>query len=105
MIEISKKYGYSLKHKVVVYGGHATWLKAIQPLLKNVKFILKDMKPTTEQMRNADMIWVQRNAFCHSFFSKVRNVASAHNIPLHYFSYASAQMCAEQLVDVDKSLS
>ena len=92
---------YTTKHKTVIYGGHESWVKGIQPILKNVKFIYKDMKPTSEQIKSVDMIWIQTNAFCHSFYQKVKKIAEAYSIPIFYFKYASAAKCAEQLIEVD----
>lgn len=93
-----------LKHNVVVYGGHASWLKNIKPILKDAKFVLREAKPSAEQMRNADMVWIQWNALSHASYKKIRSVAMAYNIPIYYFAFGSAEKCAAQLVAVDEAV-
>lgn len=36
-------------------------------------------------------------AISHSAYYKIMDTVRTHNIPVHYFSYASAEKCAEQL--------
>ena len=80
----------------VVFGGHLSWLKAIRPLLPNVRFVEPSAQPNAGLIMNADVIWIQTNAMSHSDFYKIIDVVRKHNIELHYFTYASAEKCAEQ---------
>jgi len=52
-------------------------------------------------IRRADVVWIQTNALSHAFFYKIIDEVRKHNVPLRYFSYASATKCAEQLVKYD----
>ena len=92
---------YRTTHRFVVFGGHATWLKAIQPMLPDVRFVSLDMIPNANLIRHADMVWVQTNAIAHKHFNKIVDTIRTHRIPLRYFGYASAEKCARQLAEVD----
>lgn len=91
-------YPYTAKGNIVVFGGHESWSKAIKPRFTNVKFIYKDATPNAEQIKNANVIWIQTNALAHTNFYKIIDVARVHGVPVRYFSYASAVKCAEQIV-------
>ena len=97
------EYPYELKHRFVVYGGHPTWRKAIKPLLQNIRFIEDSVLPNSDLIRNSDAVWVQSNAIGHSFYYKILDVTRTHNIPLQYFSAASAEKCAEQIIEYDRN--
>ncbi len=94
-------YPYTVKHNVVVFGGHETWSKAIKPLFANVRFINKDSLPNQDMIKNADIVWIQANSIGHSKYYKILDVVRTYHIPLRYFSYASAEKCAEQIVIED----
>ena len=98
-------FPYDVKHRFVVFGGHASWAKAIKPLLKNVRFIDAYAKPNTDLILNADTVWLQSNAIGHSSYYKIMNLVREHGIPLQYFEAASAEKCAEQLAHYDMTLS
>lgn len=97
-------YPYNLTHRFVVYGGHPSWLKAIKPLLNNIRFIDDTVVPNANLMKNADAVWVQSNSIGHSFYYKILDVTRTNEIPLEYFSFASAEKCAEQIIEYDKRL-
>lgn len=86
---------YESQRRIVIFGGHDSWLKAIRPMLPNVTFANRN--PNEEMIRNADIIWFQPNALSHKDFYKITNVARTYRIPVRYFAYASARKCAEQL--------
>ena len=94
-------FPYTAKQRMVVFGGHATWLKAIQPMLPNVRFVPLEMIPNANMIRHADMVWVQTNAIAHKNFNKITDVVRTYKIPLRYFGYASAEKCARQLAAED----
>lgn len=92
---------YETKQNIIAFGGHDTWLKAIKPLLPNVKFVPPTVNPDSQLFRNADVIWMQSNAMPHSFYNKIMDLARTHKIPVKYFAYASAEKCAYQLAETD----
>ena len=96
---------YTPKQNVVIYGGHATWLKAIRPLLPNVRIIEPGTKPDELLIRNADVVWMQSNAMPHTYYGKIMNVVRSQKIPVKYFAYASAEKCARQLAEDDIATS
>ncbi|MBQ3264598.1 MAG: hypothetical protein IJH07_02350 [Ruminococcus sp.] len=93
---VTVSFPYTAKKRSIVFGGHSTWLKAIRPLLPDVRFIEPSAQPNTGLILNADVVWIQTNALSHSDFYKIIDVVRKHNIELHYFTYASAEKCAEQ---------
>ena len=94
-------FPYEAQKRTVVFGGHSSWLKAIRPLLPNVRFIEPSAQPNTGLILNADVVWIQTNALSHSSFYKIIDLVRKNNIELHYFKYASAEKCAEQLALAD----
>ena len=92
---------YNTVQRIVVFGGHDTWLKAIKPLLPNVVFVNREQNPNTEMIRAADVVWIQANALSHKNYYKIINIVRTYRIPVRYFGYASARKCAEQLVRED----
>ena len=102
-VEIS--FPYETEARMIVFGGHETWLKAIRPMLPGVRFVDKDMIPKVDTIRNAKMVWIQPNAISHAYYYKIMDVARQHKIPVRYFTNASAEKCAEQLALADMSLT
>ena len=50
---------------------------------------------------HADVIWLQANAMSHGDYHKIMNAARTYGADAQYFSYASAEKCAEQLANYD----
>ena len=95
-------YPYETKKRTVVFGGHDTWLKAIKPMLPKVKFVdVEQYSFSPELIRNADVVWVQNNCIGHSQFGNILKMTRQYGVQLRYFGYASAEKCAEMLVDWD----
>lgn len=94
---ISVELPYNARQRIVVFGGHDTWLKAIKPLLPNIVFVNRGQNPNAELIRAADAVWIQANALSHKNYYKIINTVRTNRIPVRYFGYASARKCAEQL--------
>ena len=92
-------FPYETERNICVFGGHDTWAKAIKPLLPKVKFISREVPPHPNLIKNADVIWLQTNSMSHRYYNHIISVVRNHNIICKYFGYASAQKCAEQLVN------
>lgn len=90
------------KHRIVVFGGHESWAREIKPKLPDVRFVDRETLPNSEMIRKADVVWIQTNALAHKHFYKIIDVVRKYNIPLRYFTYASAAKCAGQLVLEDR---
>ena len=93
-------FPYHTTKKHIVFGGHPSWLKAIRPMVPDVKFV--DGVPSTEQIKGADIVWLQTNYLSHKAFYKIIDIVRSKNIPLRYFTSASAAKCAEQVVNADQ---
>ncbi len=89
-------YPYSARKRTVIFGGHDSFLRAIKPLLPNVKYVDTDNYSfAPEIVRNADVVWVQTNCISHSQFNNITRVARQHGIQMRYFACSSAEKCAE----------
>lgn len=102
--DIQIELPYTAKKKIVIFGGHASWLRTIKQLLLNVRFIDPYTKPDTNLIRNADVVWMQSNAMPHSFYNKIMEITRQRKIPVKYFSCASAERCARELAASEQDL-
>lgn len=93
------------KHRTIVFGGHDSWSREIRKKLPDVRFIERDQAPSADLIRHAELVWVQPNSISHARFNAILDIVRKHDIPFHYFSYASAGKCAEQLVEIDRSIT
>ncbi len=104
-IEKPKKnysFPYKTKKRTVVFGGHDSFLRAIKPMLPEVKFVDGDSYGFDPQIiRNADAVWVQTNCISHSQYGIIASLTRKYDVQLRYFGFASAGKCAEQLIDWD----
>lgn len=87
--------------RIVVFGGHDSWAREIKQKLPDVRFVDRTVIPNAQLIRNADIVWIQSNALSHAYFYRIIDEIRKYNIPLRYFSYASATKCAEQIVQQD----
>ena len=95
---------YQIRKQTVVFGGHATWLKVIRPMLQgNIRFVERDPKFSENLIRNADIVWIQTNSLSHSMYSRIAYSARLYHKPMRYFSYSSAARCAQQVLEADGS--
>lgn len=90
-------FPYTAKRRTVIIGGRESWLKAIRPLLDNVRYISPAEQPNPAVILNAEAVWIQTNAIGHSSFYKVIDIIRRNDIPVYYFKFASAEKCAEQI--------
>ena len=97
------KFPSSTRKRVVVFGGHDSWRKAIRPLLPNVTFINREQRPNADMIKAADVVWIQPNALSHRSFYKIINVVRTNQVQIRYFGYASAMKCAVQVLEDDAS--
>ena len=95
------QFPYNTKKRIVVFGGHDTWLKAIRPLLPNVTFVNREQRPNADMIKAADVVWIQANALSHRSFYKIINVVRTNQVPIRYFGFASAMKCAMQVLEDD----
>lgn len=95
------RFPYSTRKRVVVFGGHDSWRKAIRPLLPNVTFINREQRPNADMIKAADVVWIQPNALSHRSFYKIINVVRTNQVQIRYFGYASAMKCAVQVLEDD----
>ncbi len=96
-------FPYEVRENTIVIGGHESWEKAIRPLLSgNIRFISKNLNFDPVIIRNADVIWIQTNAICHSQYNRVMKAARQYNKPIRYFAYSGAEKGAVQIAENDQ---
>ncbi len=95
------KLPYNVRQRVVIFGGHDSWSKAIRPLLKNVRFVDRESMPNADMIKKADVIWIQTNAMGHKHYRKIIDTARAHSKEVRYFVSASAERCAKDVARAD----
>lgn len=95
--EVSVELPCQIRRRVLSFGGHDTWRKAIKPLLPGVRFVDRETLPDISALKLADVIWIQPNAISHKFYYRIIDTARKNGIPVRYFGFASARKCAEQL--------
>ena len=88
---------WQVKRRVVVYGGHDSWRKAVKPLLPGARFYDREELTDLNTVRGADVVWLQVNAMSHKYYYRIIDAARKHDIPVRYFGSASAKKCAVQL--------
>ena len=101
-LEKAYSYPYVTRKKIVIFGGHDSWLKVIKPMLPDVRFVeATQYQFDPNLIKNADVVWIQSNCMGHAQFSNIINKTRQYGVQLRYFGYASAEKCAEQLVTED----
>lgn len=88
---------WQVKRRVVVFGGHDSWRKAVKPLLPGARFYDREVLPDLNAVRGADVVWLQVNALSHKYYYRIIDAARKNGIQVRYFDSASAKKCAVQL--------
>jgi len=98
-------FPYHTQNRIVVFGGHETWSREMRPKLPDVRFVDRTMVPNADMIRRADVVWIQTNAISHGYYYKIIDEVRKYDVRVRYFSYASAQKCAEQIVADEKAMN
>ena len=100
--ECGIKLPYETKKRVVIFGGHETFLKQIKQYLPAAKFVdIDNVSFNPDIVRNADVVWIQNNRISHSQFWNVLREARNYSVQVRYFAFASAEKSAMQVVEDD----
>lgn len=87
-----------LNKKVVVFGGHETWVNHMKEFLPGVIYVNKDKNPDEQLIRNADSVWIQTNAISHTFYHKVANIIKNTGFKnIKFCGSSSASDCARRI--------
>lgn len=97
---VSVALPHEVTKRLVVYGGHETWRKAMNEYLSgDIRYMDKDQAIIDRTViRNADVVWIQSNAISHRQYYAIIDEVRKIGVPVRYFLYASARKCAEQVV-------
>ena len=91
-------FPYEVQKDIIVFGGHDTWLKTFRQLLSGkIKYVGREQNFDASMIRYADTVWIQPNAISHAQYYKIMDAVRKYNKPIHYFQFASAAKCAEQI--------
>ena len=72
---------------------------------RSVRFVDRTTVPNADMIRRADVLWIQTNAISHGYYYKIIDEVRKYDVRVRYFSYASAQKCAEQIVADEKTMN
>lgn len=86
---------------IAVFGGDGRWAEELSSMLENITFIDQAEDYDPELICGFDAIWIQTEAMSNRAYLNLVDLAHLYDIPVEYFSYASAVKCAEQLVVYD----
>ena len=102
VVERQIEYPYNNKHRIVSYDGFDNFLKLMRRMLPDVGFVEVNDNIDTQVIHHADIVFVPTNYLSHSAFNKINSAAKKFGFPMRYFSYSSAEKCAEQLIEMDE---
>ena len=95
-------FPYETKKRTVIFGGHDSFLKVLRQMLPTAKYVdASNYGFNPEIVRNAEVVWIQTNCISHSQYGNIVKITRPRGIQLRYFTYASAEKCAEQVVKED----
>ena len=104
--ECSIKLPYETKKRVVIFGGHESFLKQMKRYLPAAKFVdIDNVSFNPDIVRNSDVIWIQNNRISHSQFWNAVKEARNYSVQVRYFTFASAEKSAMQVVEDDVASS
>ena len=95
------QWPYAVKKRILVFGGHDSWLKVIRGMLEGVRWIDKGERVNTDAIKRADIVFIQTNAMPHKMFYPVDEACKKYKVPMRYCCSASAERCAIQIAQAD----
>ena len=98
--EDETKYPYTLQKRMVVFGGHSTFLKKMRLNFPNARFMEDKFNP--DVVKSADVVWIQTNSISHPLYWNVAKCANSYDVQLRYFTSAGVERCSQQLIDADQ---
>ena len=102
--EVAAGLPYETTKRVVIFGGHASFLKQMKDYLPSVRFVdVDNIAFNPDIVRNSDVVWIQNNCISHSQYWNVVKVARQYGVQVRYFSYSSAEKSAVQVMEDDVS--
>ena len=100
--ECEYTYPYKPRKRTIIFGGHESWLKALRPLIPEVKFVdIQKYAFNPEIIKNAEVVWIQNNCISHAQYYRIVRICRIASVQLRYFAYEGAMKCAEQLIEWD----
>lgn len=96
---------YEVKARTVVYGGAVPWVRNIkQYLTGNIRFFDNGVKPNSDVVRNADVVWIQTYSISHGYYYAVNRYAeNSENTELHLTPSHGVMACVKAIIDNDRN--
>ena len=97
------KYPYSLQKKMIVFGGHDTFLKVMRQNFPDTRFAGDKVSMFNPSMlKNVDIVWVQTNSISHSLYWSIVKYVGLYGKQLRYFTSGGIERCSRQMVEADR---
>lgn len=97
------KYPYSLQKKMLVFGGHDTFLKVMRQNFPDTRFAGDKLSIFNPSMiKNVDIVWVQTNSISHSLYWNIVKYVGLYGKQLRYFTSGGTERCSRQMVEADR---
>lgn len=98
--EAGLAYPIRSSKKIVIYGGHATWVSPMRQRFPDCTFQFARGNYNYSPASSADVIVIQTNAISHSSYGSVKAIAERNGIPVRYFEKAGVESCTKQLYGI-----
>ena len=99
-------YPYTLKKRMVIFGGHESFLKVMKQRFPNARFVdIRKIVFHPDLVRNSDVVWIQNNCLSHSQFWPAVRHAQQNDIQVRYFTFSGVGRCSQQLIEEDERIS
>ena len=97
------RYPYSLQKKMIVFGGHDTFLKVMRQNFPDTRFAGDKVSMFNPSMlKNVDIVWVQTNSISHSLYWSIVKYVGLYGKQLRYFTSGGIERCSRQMVEADR---
>lgn len=98
-------YPYRTAKRIVIFGGHATWVKAMKERFPDCAFYYGKDETNFDSIPGADLLIFQTNALSHTAYNPAKNIANKNDVPVEYMTFAGVNATSRQLVGMISNLS
>ena len=98
-------YPYTLKKRMVIFGGHESFLKIMKQRFPTARFVdIRKIVFHPDLVRNSDVVWIQNNCLSHTQFWPAVRHAQQNDIQVRYFTFSGVGRCSQQLIEEDERI-
>ena len=92
---------YTPRQRIVICGGHATFVNGLKKKLKKVKYVNAGVKLDPNTIKNSDVVWIQNNCLSHAQYYSIIKYAKQYRKRFIHFTNAGVDRCIEQIINDD----